>query len=356
MVGIGPVPYQQGHAHTHTMPSTNQEANMAEALRAQSAVPPDLARWSLHCFCPKASRNPKRIVELDNNGQLLFGAVGGKTQAEIEADGIPISESQLVLLETFGLVERRDNYITTRILVLLPEAISAIRHAAATAARHAVAGVSEAAEDIVATLASRGLESSAYAVVFGHALDGVLWDSLRQRGFLPEIELTVAEPFWKGALWAVYPGRAGASGTNELSIGHNHLVMVWDDASAESLRDLASHPDSQTLLKSASRDTQRVSLASIFDDEFEIPVISKQDEIQSKSVDLAEQVADVMPDGEGCRVLLADSGVVTSAEEAAVIVAHELIWEMAEMLEEADVVPFPVAGDPSHRVFVRVDH
>ena len=134
------------------------------AVMTKPAVPADLSRWSLHCFCPKARRNPKRIVELDNNGQILFRAVGGKTQAEIEADGIPINESQLALLETFGLVERRDNHITTRMPVLPPEAISLIRDVAATAARHAVPGVSDAAKDIVSTLASRELEASAYAV------------------------------------------------------------------------------------------------------------------------------------------------------------------------------------------------
>lgn len=319
------------------------------------AVPADLARWSLHCFCLTARRNPKRVVELDNNGEILFRAAGGKTRAEIEADGIPINESQLVLLETFGLVERRDDHISTRIPIVPPEAISLIRDVAATAARRAIPGVSRAANDIVSALASRELEASAHAVVFGHALDGVLWDSLRQRGFLPEIELTVEEPFWRGALWAVYPGRTGTSGTNELSVGHNHLVMVWDEGSAEALRDLASHPDTRSLLRDIPANTHSVSVDSIINGGIDIPVVTREDEIQSMSVDLAEEVADVMPDGERSRRLLADSGIATSAEEAAVIVAHELIWEMADMLEGADVVSPPVTGDLASRVFVRVD-
>ncbi len=337
------------------IPRAIREVDSLTAVITDPAVPADLARWSLHCFCLTARRNPKTVVELDNNGEILFWAAGGKTRAEIEADGIPIRESQLVLLETFGLVERRDDHINTRIPIVPPEAISLIRDVIATAARRAIPGVSKAASGIASALASRDLDASAHAVVFGHALDGVFWDSLRQRGFLPEIELTVEEPFWRGALWAVYPGRTGTSGTNELSVGNNHLVMVWEEGSAEALRDLASHPGTRALLRNITANTHSVSVASIINDGLDIPVVSSDDEIQSMSVDLAEATADAMPDGEGSRRLLADSGIVTSAEEAAVIVAHELIWEMAEMLEGADVVSHPVAGDLASRVFVRVD-
>ena len=322
---------------------------------ARPAVPDDLAQWSLHCFCPKARRNPKRIVELDNNGQILFRSIGGKTLTEIRADGIPINESQLVLLETFGLIERDGDQVRTRMPVLPPDSTSVIRDAVAAAARRAVPGVSEAAKDIVSKLASRDLEASAWAIIFGHALDGVLWDSLRRRGHLPEIELTVDEPLWRGALWAVYPGREGSAGTNELGIGRNHLVMVWDDASAAALRELASHPGIRALLTALAPEDHRVSLPSSVDGYMEIPVITREDEIHTEAVKLAEEVADVMPDSVTSRGLLADSGVVASPEEATVILAHELIWEVAARLEGTDVVSTPPTGDTGRRLFVRVD-
>lgn len=315
--------------------------------------PPDLAQWSLHCFCPKARRNPRRVVELDNNGQILHRAVGGTTLEDIRQ--LPCSDSQLVLLSTFGLIERHEDQLRTRIPVLGPEAVEAVREVAADMANVALRDVPNSARTIVEVMTARGLASSSHAIVFGHALDGVLWDVLRQRGSLPEVDLTVDEPLWRGALWAVYPGREGSAGTNERTVDNATLVMVWDDESVEALWELESHPGTEQLLKTVQTGKARVSLSPILGDDFVVPIITPDDEIHLVSLALAGTVTDAMPTARECRSLLASADVDASAEEATVIVAHEMIWEVAARLADSGVVDVPAGPNPARRVFVRID-
>lgn len=293
------------------------------------------------------------MVDLDNNGQILHESVGGTTLEAVRR--LPCSDSQLALLSVFGLIEWHKQQIRTTIPVLGPEAVAAVREAAADAANVALSGVPQSAGEIVEVLGSRNLESSAHAIVFGHALDGVFWSMLRPRGSLPEIELTVDEPFWRGALWAVYPGREGSVGTNERTIANTTLVMVWDDESAEALWELESHPGTQELLKAVQPDEAKVSLSPILGDEFVVPIVAHDDEIHSISLALARTVTDAMPDADESRSLLAGAGVDASAEEATVIVAHEVIWDVAARLAESGIIDAPAGPTPGGRVFIRID-
>lgn len=293
------------------------------------------------------------MVELDNNGQILHQAVGGTTLEAVRQ--LPCSDSQLVLLSTFGLIEWHEERLRTTIPVLGPEAVAAVRTAATDMANVALTDVPTSARAIVEVLTSRELESSAHAIVFGHALDGVLWELLRERGSLPQIELTIDESFWRGALWAVYPGREGSAGTNERTVANATLVMVWDDESVEALRELESHPGTRQLLQTLQSGETRVSLSSILAGDFVVPVVTPDDELHSISVALARTVADALPTGDECRSLLASADVDASAEEATVIVAHEMIWEVAARLAESGVVDVPAGANPGRRVFIRID-
>lgn len=293
------------------------------------------------------------MVGLDNNGKILYHAVGGTTLEAVRQ--LPCSDSQLALLSTFGLIEWHKEQVRTTIPVLGPEAVAAVREAATDAANVALSDVHESAGEIVAALTSRALEPSAHAVVFGHALDGVLWGMLRQRGSLPHVELTVEDPFWRGALWAVYPGREGAAGTNERNVGDAALVMVWDDHSVEALWELESHPGTQQLLKTLQPGATKVSLSPILGDDFVVPIVTPDDEIHSISLALAHKVTDAMPNAEESRSLLTGADVDASAEEATVIVAHEVIWEVSARLAESGVVNAPTGPAPGRRVFIRID-
>jgi hypothetical protein len=312
-------------------------------------APRDLARWSLHCFCLRARSNPKKIIGLDNNGEVLFHLIEGGTADELRTRGVEITQSQLALLEAYRLIEPNGAGHITKIPVLGPDQIGVVREATAQMARAHLADVVTHAREIATLLSERGLRSSTYAVVFGHALDGVIWDLLRARGDLPEIDLTIEEPFWRGSFWAVYPGRAGSAGTNEHVEGDKTLVMVWDDATAIGLGEVAADPEMPHVLRSLPRGAKSVVLHGL-----PIPVLHPSDPLHRAAVVLAQTVAAVIPERRVGKELIGGTGIEVTPEDASVILTHEVIWEVSNALTETGVVGKTDRSGLGSRLFVRV--
>ena len=312
--------------------------------------PRDLARWSLHCFCLRARSNPKKVIALDNNGEVLFHLIDGGTADELRSRGVEVTQSQLALLEAYRLIMPSGAGHITKIPVLGPDQIAAVREWAGRMARAQVADVATHAREIAGLLSERGFRSSGYAVVFGHALDGVIWDLLRVRGDLPEIDLTIEEPFWRGSFWAVYPGRAGSAGTNEHVEGDKALVMVWDDATAAGLVEVAADPELPHMLRSLPRGAKSVVLQGL-----PIPVLHTSDPIHRAAVVLAQTVAAVIPDGPVGSDLIGRTGVTVTPRDASVILTHEVIWAVSNLLTETGVVAKNDRSGLDSRLFVRVD-
>jgi hypothetical protein len=201
-------------------------------------------------------------------------------------------------------------------------------------------------QDLVGKLASGRLEQSGYAVVFGHALDGVVWDLLRARDMLPPLDLTVETPFWRGSFWACFPRRQGSAGTNEIRENGITLVLVWNEEMAERLAVFSSEPGLRPHLRSIDQTAMGASFASVTGEDQLVPVIhpGDSDPIHAACLEIAHVVATAIPDGFGCQDLTAEAGVATSREDAAVIVTHELIWDIAELLTESGTLVPPSAG------------
>ena len=324
--------------------------------RPHHEAPTDLALWSLHCFCIRARSNPKTVVRMDNNGEVLLRCVGGASRESLVSSGIAANQSQLTLLEAYGLVTIEGDVITTSFPVLGPAQIAEVRDRATAAAADVMPEVVSRAETLVGLLAARDLYASGHAVVFGHALDGVIWDLLRTRGALPGVELTIEEPYWRGSFWAVYPGREGSAGTNEINDGSATLVMVWDDETAESLRSMAAEPALPELLGSIEARDESTTLLGLSGDHRPIPVIgtATEDDLHLASGALAETVSSAIPDGAGCRLIFEEAGLEPSEGDATVIFTHELIWEIAALLAGSGVVSPPPDSDLTSRLFVRM--
>jgi hypothetical protein len=99
----------------------------ASAQSATTSAPESLSGWGLHCWCLTARHTPQRIVRSDNNGSVLQLAVGGITRAELDRSLPGVSESQLALLQTYGLLSYDGVRYTTAFLVFGPERINPIR-------------------------------------------------------------------------------------------------------------------------------------------------------------------------------------------------------------------------------------
>lgn len=317
----------------------------------QPSAPPDLSLWSLHCFCLGARSTPHRIIRLDNNGELLHSAVGGTTVEGLERRGLKVTASQLALLETYGLISLDGDHVETLFPVLGPAAVEVIRTAAERVAMRAVPRVEAQAGRIVAELDRHRLGDHGHAIVFGHALDGVIWGLLADRGGIPDVTLGLSSPYWRGVFWALYPGRVGSAGTNELPGEGATLVMVWDDGSAARLGELASNLEMKDGFGSLDPTASRHVLPEVGS----VPIVEVGGVLDEVSRDLAQAIVELMPTPEESLARLDEAGVAANVEAATVIVAHEIIWAVTDLFGDSGVVTRPSGTGVEGRLFVRLD-
>lgn len=336
------------------------------------SAPDDLAAWSLHCFCIDARRTPQALLRLDTNGRLLHAARHGIDRAALRERGLLLAESQLLLLRDAGLVAVDGERVQTAFPILEAETIEPIRAALRDEAVRLAGGWGGEIAAIQRLLADRNFRGHAFAIVFGHVLDGMLWTLLRYRRAVPDTTLTLEQPHWRGAFWALWPPRRVPAGTNELRTEAARLVTTWTPATARAFDAIAADPLIADGVLAAGRRVVRGAA--------EIQVA----QLQGSTPELAWRVPAIRTgvDGPlaqaGGRMVLAveaalgsvaDAGAALAAagvadrRVATVILAHELIWEIGEALVGAGSlelpavavgVPSPVAG-LADLMFVAVD-
>ncbi|WP_144070102.1 hypothetical protein [Nonomuraea indica] len=293
--------------------------------------PEDLARWALHCYCPNAIRTPHQVVRDGNNGQVLYAARHGALTKHLN-----ISDTQLSELLEFRLLERDGEKVRTAFPVLGSREITSLRTALRRLATPLVDAVEKPVQDIAVELQRRGIDHSLYAMVFGYALDLLLWHQLRAGDAVPDTELTAERRWWNGAFWALYPPRLGGSGTNFYRFAADlTLVTVWSDSTLNRLHTMASTPGLAEAMQdqdvTSVTDSQGHRWRVRFDDgRPAIPLVGMNDVLDALAAAVARPVSVFLLSHdieEAHRAIASDDrGVAT------VIVAHELIWEITEQL------------------------
>jgi hypothetical protein len=291
--------------------------------------PDDLGQWGLHCFCLTARHTPQRVIRMDDNGRLLRHAVGGATLGELRARGLAVTDSQVLLLRTYGLLDQTGERLTTTFPVIGPEEMDPLRARLRRLAEATAPSLADDTRTIAERLKATGYPDHAYAVVFGYALDGLVWDELRLRGALPDITLDLDHPIWRGAFWALYPERSGVPGTNEATFGDQAIVSVWTDSTVGPL-------DALLRPRGGSAGTaDRPWLARV-------PTLHAiaGDRIHDVAKQLAARTASALMDTPDGKALLA-AVPHASRQHAVLILAHEFIWYLMEDLVRVGAVRAP---------------
>lgn len=308
--------------------------SLLAAPAGASAAPDDLGQWGLHCFCIEAVATPHSIIQTDGNGRILLRAIGGTTIGKLRSEGIIATESQLRLLRLFGLIRREGDTITTAFPVLGEQEMAGLRLQSAKLGKRIARQIAPQVRSIHAELARQGHEQSGYAIVFGYALDAVLWDRPAIKSRLPQTALTIKQPYWRGAFWAMYPERTGSAGRNEIGIDGIKLVMVWSDPVVDRLNRFAESSEAKTLLARVAADPDAARPG--------FPVVRDRagDPLHDPSVAIADAVANALVESHEGRALL-KSVPRASEQEALLIMAHELIWDVADALVAAKALRYP---------------
>ncbi|QSB15229.1 hypothetical protein JQS43_02355 [Natronosporangium hydrolyticum] len=325
-----------------------------------SPEPADLAQWSLHCYCPHARQTPHALVRTGDLGRLLYAARAGASVPELRSRGIEVSEPELAQLVEFDLVAVVGDQVRTTFPVLGAETMTAMRASLRQRGAQLAERITPAVADLRAELAGRGQAGSGYAMVFGHALDGLLWTRLRAVGAVPETTLTPQRPWWNGAFWAIYPGRAASAGTNFLDCGAGTLVSVWTDDTVRDLTALATAPGVREevagllagMTESGAVGSGQAGSGVVTDGQGRqwrlrspdgrpaIPVVGGGGPLDSIAGRIAATVADALA---GDELAVARELVGAEPSVSTVVVAHELIWEITESLLAAGALAGPPA-------------
>ena len=303
------------------------------------SAPEDIAQWGLHCFCITARHTPHGVIRTDSSGRILWLARTGVTKSDLRAEQIPVTDSQILLLRTYGLLEQDGDRLTTTFPVLGPDVMSALRERLRGLAVDLAPQLTPDVAAISSRLARADHARYAYAVVFGYALDGLLWDELRKRNALPDTALDLDHPLWKGAFWAIFPERSGTPGTNEDSLGDRTLVSVWTDHTVAPLKGLVQ---SITDTKADGQGGVRAGL------DLDLPVIdnTEGDFVHDRAKAIAVATAATLMDSRmGGEIL--SSIPQASRQQAVLIVAHEFIWDLIERLVELGAIQAPAALNAS---------
>jgi len=348
-------------------------AFVARTGSAETAAPADLSTWGLHCFCIDAVRTPQRIVRLDNNGQILYRARTGVTKQGLLEAGLGVTDSQLSLMLEYRLLRKDGDTFNTAFPVLGSEEMSVLRPKLDVLAARITPILAADVRAIAKVLRDEGFVDATYAVVFGYVLDGLLWDELSARRLLPSTKLTLERPQWNGAFWSIYPERVGVAGTNEVESDNVALVFTWTNRVSEALRSLENAPQLPEFLRGIADVSTRPAVLLGSDKKewqlasdqgvLRVPVIRQRtgDPIFDRGARIASQIARILAEDTDAGTILASVDNATR-EEAMLIVAHELIWDIGAQLETKKIIRRPAVlsdGDMSAEalrslLFVRI--
>lgn len=313
--------------------------------RTQSTTetpPDDLALWELHAWCLGAVQPPGPVVRRGDNGRLLHAARNGLDQHAID-------EPRMAELEHMHLLERSGDEFRTTFPIIGPQAAAPLRYHARILAEKLLPSLLDPATRIRDHLAAEGLPGHTFAIVFGHALDGLMWSFLAGHGAIPDTHLTPDRPFWNGTFWAIWPPRENPAGVNEARFPGTTLVMVWTTRTEERLKSFARQPGLEAAFRSIAAGSAPTFSHGV-DNLPRIPVIRPGDPLDLQSQALARPVADAL-----LSTPLPAIERARGPHDARIILGHELIWELADLLQVGSLIPRSASWTPASNNFLRTE-
>jgi len=331
----------------------------AQGQRADSMAKPPFESFSVIQYATTEGPGPQNILRLDNNGEIALAARSGMTREALPAQA-PFTESQIALLKAFRLLEERNDTLKTAFPILDPEETRQLRGRVQVAAPRLAEQLAPDVQAFVQELRAIGREGNAYTMLFSYIIDGLVWDEFEESSLVDIREVTAANPFWAGEVWALYPPRAFAPGTNSISEEGVSLKVSWtEDAIPQMLPFVADVPtliqmfDDYRTAGGVKHERVREVFGpfDLFDEEgrFTIPVIVEDDSnpMYRSAKAMAKAVAGVAPEHLHLTALV-EEFKFRDAKQALVVAYHELMWELMDRLVAGGFVRKPTAfADPS---------
>lgn len=301
--------------------------------------------------------SPAAIARLDNNYEILAALKKPSSKASLLQRGTEVTDSQIELLMSYGLLERRGDLLVTRVPILDRDETTRLRALTARAASRVAEASRNSILEFKRELARSGQVGTTYPLLFSYVLDGVVWEHFGDMGLMRHQD---TNPFWSGEVWAVSPSRGVHPGTITYWHGKAVMYVIWTEQASPVMAPFMSDDRKLRECFGDCVDRGRIAdpgLRELFvpyglvseSGECKFPILSERrgdplfETADALARTIAEQAASELAPG-----ALVGAFGFRDESQALVVAYHELMWDLLDELERTRTITKPdLLSDPS---------
>lgn len=311
-------------------------------IQAQTVIRP-YNEWEATQFVAVSGHQPEDYVLTDNNWEILYNLRKPHTQNELRNMGIKCSDSQLLLLEVGGLINREKGKWKCTIPILDKGQTNSLRNLSKEIAKSMYSKTKNDFVSLVHTIKDMGFEKNALSLVFSYLLDGRMWTKLV---LFDDINNHAG---WSGCYWVLYEPRKDLKfGTN--GFGDMNLILTYLDSevspSAKTMDDSANEISKYGKIHNPQLISKLISYGLTNNNgDILFPVIKKQ---QDRFHQIIEKLVDsISSELKNNCSNIATQYDISEEKTAMVILYHEVMWYLMDNLIQDKVLHIPaVYKDP----------
>jgi hypothetical protein len=309
------------------------------------------------CYCSIGISHPSSILDLDNNREILFSLKNGKTLNELDSLHISFNKSQIVLLETSSLIERRGLKYYSLVPILGKQKTTKLRTQTQQYAKELIPMFEKEYMKFSQLLKIQGFERNTFTIFFSYILDEIVWQKFEERIITKETEISKIHPYWDGVLWLIYPKRSFNCGTNSFHTDKSQLCVNWSDnakidfSSYNLLGEMLDEYNNQGIISNENI-IKEFKENGIFDDNFKlrIPIIhsNNTDKIYLHSQKIANIIVEYIDKKIDYSKIQADYAL-KDKNQAIVILYHEIMWDILDEMVNENILNMPIVFEKAKK-------
>ena len=161
-------------------------------------------KWEATQFVALSGHQPIDYVTADNNWEITYNLRTPQTAGELRGKGIQCSDSQLMLLEVGGIIEKSSGKWHTAIPILAKRQTDSLRIFSKTVADDIYGKNKQDLISLANTIKDMGWQANTLSLMFSYLLDGRMWTKLLL------FDDAGQHATWSGCYWILYEPRQGA--------------------------------------------------------------------------------------------------------------------------------------------------
>jgi len=311
-------------------------------------------------YCMVGYLHPQSVIESYNNWELLMTLKGGKSITELNKSGVKYSKNQIEILRLLNFVELKEDKYYSTISILNENETNELRLETKIISNNIVNLINKDYNSFQQILTKQGFKNNVYTLLFSYVMDNLVWDKLEKLNYKTMRELTVEQPFWSGTLWFMNSKRKFSCGTNSMSfdsIENTKFCINWSKNSGVSF---SNFNIIESMLKDFKKnaivtDTVVKNVLKAYDlcntdGLLKFPVIKNDstNELNHYSNIIANIITNYLVNNIDYNQVL-KKYKIKDKEVAIIILFHEIMWDILDILEEKGQLKKPIAfSDPKN--------